>query len=39
MVIDRQGRVAYLEPGVSSAETLRRALFAAGVEHPSTTAT
>ena len=38
MVIDRQGRVAYLEPGVSTAETLRRALFEAGVEHPSATA-
>lgn len=38
MVIDRGGQVAYLEPGVSSAETLRRVLYEAGVEHPATAA-
>ena len=36
MVIDREGQVAYLEPGVSTAETLRRVLYEAGVEHPAT---
>ena len=38
MVIDRAGQVAYLEPGVSTAETLRRVLYEAGVEHPATAA-
>ena len=36
IVIDREGQVAYLEPGVSTAETLRRVLYEAGVEHPAT---
>lgn len=34
MVIDRDGRVVFREPGVSDEETLRRVLFEAGVEHP-----
>ena len=38
MVIDREGTVAYIEPGVSTAETLRRVLYEAGVEHPATAA-
>ena len=38
MVIDRDGTVAFLEPGVSNAETLRRVLYEAGVEHPTTAA-
>ena len=38
MVIDRNGTVAFLEPGVSDAETLRRVLYEAGVEHPATAA-
>lgn len=38
MVIDRDGTIAYLEPGVSDAETLRRVLYEAGVEHPATAA-
>lgn len=38
MVLDRDGNVTYQQPGVSQAETLRRALYEAGVEHPSTAA-
>jgi peroxiredoxin len=38
MVVDREGTIAYLEPGVSTEETLRRVLYEAGVEHPSTAA-
>ncbi len=38
MVIDREGAVAFLRPGVSTAETLRRVLYEAGVEHPATAA-
>lgn len=34
MVIDREGRVVFREPGVSDGETLRRVLYEAGVEHP-----
>lgn len=37
MVLDRDGKVSYQQPGVSQAETLRRALYEAGVEHPATT--
>lgn len=38
MVIDRDGNVTYSQPGVSQAESLRRALYEAGVEHPATAA-
>jgi peroxiredoxin len=38
MVVDREGVIAYLEPGVSTGETLRRVLYEAGVEHPATAA-
>ena len=34
MVVDREGTISYLEPGVSSAEAIRRALFEAGAELP-----
>lgn len=34
MVIDREGRVVFREPGVSDGETLRRVLYESGVEHP-----
>ncbi len=36
VVIDRDGRVVFREPGVSDAETLRRVLYEAGAEHPAT---
>lgn len=34
MVVDREGTISYMEPGISSAEAIRRALFEAGVELP-----
>jgi peroxiredoxin len=34
MVVDREGTIAFLEPGVSTQETLRRVLYETGVEHP-----
>ena len=36
MILDREGRVSFFQAGVSQAEPLRRALYEAGVEHPST---
>lgn len=38
MVLDREGNVSYLQTGISQAEALRRALYEAGVQHPSTAA-
>ena len=38
MILDREGRVSFFQPGVTQAEPLRRALYEAGVEHPSTEA-
>lgn len=37
VVIDAERRVVFRQPGVSSAETLRRVLYEAGAEHPATT--
>jgi len=37
-VLDREGNVSYQQTGVSQAGALRRALYEAGVEHPSTDA-
>jgi len=38
MILDREGKVTFQQPGVSQAEALRRALYEAGVEHPATAA-
>ena len=38
MILDREGLVSFVQPGVSQTEPLRRALYEAGVEHPSTDA-
>ncbi|MEE8277707.1 MAG: TlpA disulfide reductase family protein [Thermoanaerobaculia bacterium] len=38
MVVDRQGRVAYLRQGISDRETLRQALVEAGAESPTSVA-
>ncbi len=38
MVVDRQGRIAYLRSGISDQETLRQALVEAGAESPAAVA-
>jgi peroxiredoxin len=34
MILNREGEVSFFQPGVSQTESLRRALYEAGVEHP-----
>ena len=38
MILDREGKVSFFQPGVTQTEPLRRALYEAGVEHPATEA-